>query len=101
MTRARQLEHFNSVNRKDTNLTVSEIFARQLICVPGVSTKKVSGIVQAYPTMAALAEAYHAIGDDDRAASKKMLAKVALPGGGRTLGPVASEAIARAITRDD
>ncbi len=94
-----QLEHFNNANRKDNNLTVSEIFARQLMSVSGVSTKKVSGIVQAYPTMAALVDAYDAIGTVDRAASKKMLAKVVLPGGGRTLGPVASEAIARAITR--
>ena len=93
-----QLEEFNNLNRKDGNLTVAQIFARQLMCIQGVSTKKVSGIVQAYPTMATLMDAYDELEEDDRVGRKKMLAKVELPGGERFLGPKVSESVARALT---
>lgn len=92
------MDTFNAQNKKDLNPTVTDIFARQLMRVSGVSATKVAGIVQVYPTMAMLADAYHDV-RDDRAATKALLAKIPLPGGTRTLGPKASEAIAKAVTR--
>jgi hypothetical protein len=89
------------VNRKTSNPTVSQIFGKQLMCIGGVSTKKVSGILQVYPTMSALAEAYEDLdNDDDSKARKQLLAKVPLGGGERMLGPKVSESIAKVFTKE-
>ncbi len=53
----RQLQRFNVLNKKDSNLSIGQIFARQLMCISGVSSKKAAGIVQAFPTPCALMDA--------------------------------------------
>ena len=86
---------FNERNRKDIAPTVADIFARQLLAVAGVSAKKVNAVVAAYPTPAHLAEGYATC--ESEAERRKFLESLLMPDSTRRLGPVASNAIAKAF----
>jgi ERCC4-type nuclease len=88
------LAAFNARNQKELNPSVSDVFAKQLLAVQGVSCKKVVPLVNRYPTMAHLWQAYEEC--EGKTERRKLLQNVALSEN-RTLGPVASTTIAKMV----
>ncbi len=91
------LAAFNDRNKKELNPTVSDIFAKQLLAVAGVSGKKIVPLVARFATLSGLWEAYEKC--DSKEKRRALLASTQLSEN-RTLGPVAATAIAKAIFPD-
>jgi crossover junction endonuclease MUS81 len=90
------LASFGETNKKDANPTVSDVFAKQLLAISGISFKKAVAVIKQYPTMNALLRAYNEC--DGVIEQRAMLATLPLSSG-RNLGPKASTAIAKALLR--
>lgn len=74
---------------KSGNLTITDVFAKQLLQINGVSPAKAKAITDRYATPRKLAKAYDRCAD--KAAREALLAQ--LTAGGRKLGPVLSKRV--------
>ena len=83
---------FNVRNKKELNPSVSDVFAKQLLAVNGVSSKKVVPLIHRYPTLSRLWDAFEEC--DGKTARRRLLEKVPLSEN-RLLGPVTSTTIAK------
>ncbi|XP_067680602.1 crossover junction endonuclease MUS81-like isoform X2 [Haliotis asinina] len=84
-------QHFNYASVKSKDLTVRELFGKQLVQLHGMSADKAKAITDRYPTPTSIFEAY------DRCSSQKekegMLASIKAGKGMRNLGSVQSKQI--------
>lgn len=83
-------------NAKTGDLTVQDLFAKQLLQINGCSPERVFAILEDYPTLVDLRNAYLAL--DDEKARQKMLASIVCGEKQRRLGPVLSKRICAAYT---
>ncbi|TVU36880.1 hypothetical protein EJB05_18833 [Eragrostis curvula] len=67
-------ERLCKVSKDPEKLTVSQIFALQLMQVPQVTEEAASAVIELYPTLLSLAQAYSKLGGDTRA-QEEMLQK--------------------------
>jgi hypothetical protein len=75
---------------------VSDVFAKQLLSINGISFKKAVAVISEYPTMALLLKAYS---ECEGSSEKKALLEKLPLSSGRNLGPKASAAIAKALLK--
>ncbi|CAL1540058.1 unnamed protein product, partial [Lymnaea stagnalis] len=69
-----QFHDFNQASMKHKDLTVKEMFGRQLIQVPGISAERARAITNVYPTLSTLLEAYEKCKDSKE--KEKLLAGI-------------------------
>jgi crossover junction endonuclease MUS81 len=82
---------FQVVGAKITNWTVREMFAKHLIQITGMSDKRVAVIIQKYPTISALVDAYKACASEKE--KEHLLSKMSIPDSNRTIGPKLSQRV--------
>lgn len=82
---------FQTKGAKITNWTVREMFAKHLIQITGMSDKRVAVIINKYPTISALLEAYASCNSEKE--RENMLSKMHIPESARTIGPVISKRV--------
>ena len=79
---------FASLSSKSKNLSLQDVFAKQLLQIPHCTSKKVWAIVQEYPTPKSLFNAYQKTQD-----GKRLLEKIEYGEKRRKIGPKLSETI--------
>ncbi|XP_014662664.1 PREDICTED: crossover junction endonuclease MUS81-like isoform X2 [Priapulus caudatus] len=84
-------QEFSDGSIKDRVMTVTEVFAKQLMQISGVSAEKTLAIVTKYPTLVRLMEAYDEVPEKDR----ELLLSSLKHGQQRNLGPTLSRVIYR------
>lgn len=82
---------FQTKGAKITNWTVKEMFAKHLIQITGVSERSVAAIINKYPTLSALVEAYRNCNSEKE--KENLLAKLKIPDAARTIGPAISKRV--------
>lgn len=82
---------FQTKGAKITNWTVKEMFAKHLIQITGMSDKRVAAIINKYPTLSALIEAYRNCSSEKE--KENLLAKLQIPDSARTIGPAISKRV--------
>lgn len=82
---------FQTKTAKIKNWTVSEMFAKHLIQIMGMSAKHVAVIIEKYPTLTHLMRAYRKCFDDKERES--LLAKLQVKDQNRTIGPALSRKV--------
>ncbi len=88
------LASFGAEHKKDAYSTVSDVFAKQLLSINGISFKKAMAVINEYPTIASLLDAY---AECEGSKEKRALLEKLPLSSGRNLGPKASTAIAKAL----
>lgn len=84
------LDSFNEANAKTLDVSLLDVFCKQLLNLTKISDAKALAIIKEYPTVCHLMEAYESLGDDVKA-KRLMLAN--LDAGGKRVGPAASEVV--------
>lgn len=82
---------FQTKGAKITNWTVKEMFAKHLVQIIGVSEKSVAAIINKYPTLSALIDAYNNCTSEKE--KENLLAKLKVPDAARTVGPAISRRV--------
>uniref|UniRef100_A0A6B2L2A0 Crossover junction endonuclease MUS81 n=1 Tax=Arcella intermedia TaxID=1963864 RepID=A0A6B2L2A0_9EUKA len=93
--RLRTFDQFNHINAKNKNLTVSQVFAKQLIELHGVSGDKAFAILQRYPTPAALMHEYENLNQNEK---ETLLQTLTFGQANRKIGLSISKTIAQLYT---
>ena len=86
---------FQVRSEKDRNVTISTIFARQLLQLPSWGATRAEAVLKQYQTAAGLMDAYARLGDDEAAKRNllKSIGTVKVDGSaGNKVGPAASKA---------
>ncbi|ODM90547.1 Crossover junction endonuclease MUS81 [Orchesella cincta] len=84
---------FNDSSVKKMNFKIKEMFARQLMRLKGLSVDKAYAIIQKYPTVDHLLNAYSECETDKQ--KEKLLANISFGLGGRKIGPSISSKVSR------
>ncbi|GFR66443.1 crossover junction endonuclease MUS81 [Elysia marginata] len=90
---------FNEAAIKHKDLNVTELFAKQLIQVPGISADKAKAIINVYPTLSSLMDAYQNCSNVKD--SEKLLATIKFGKNERNLGIAVSRMLHMLYTQQD
>ncbi|RUS73595.1 hypothetical protein EGW08_018638, partial [Elysia chlorotica] len=90
---------FNEAAVKHKDLKVAELFAKQLIQVPGVSAERAKAITSVYPTLSVLLDAYKKCSNTKD--SEKLLATIKYGRNERNLGIAVSRMLHMLYTQQD
>jgi len=84
--------------KKFQNWTVTEMFARQIMRLRGLSVERASAIVQVYPTLRSLLSAYEDC--DTEKERELLLSRIYYGVSGKTVGPAISKTIYKLYSSD-
>lgn len=94
---------YESGSKKMTNFTVSEMFLKQLLSFSGMSVGKAKSIVDRYPTVGSLIEAYEGCTEEGKKGLKErinLIATIKESFGERCIGPVLGKKLMLTYCRD-
>ncbi|XP_028396130.1 crossover junction endonuclease MUS81-like isoform X2 [Dendronephthya gigantea] len=84
-------QELNDISIKNRILTVGELFGKQLLQIPGVAAEKVVGILEQYPTLKDLLEAYEE--QTTEKAKETLLSDIKFGKMKRKIGPSVSKTV--------
>ena len=87
---------YHTNNAKTGELSVQDLFAKQLLQITGCSPDRVFAIVQRYPTLPALYDAFK----EDSGSANSLLADIVCGEKQRKLGPVLAKRICQVYTKE-
>ncbi|XP_035826366.1 crossover junction endonuclease MUS81 [Aplysia californica] len=90
-------DSFNEASVKQKDLAVRELFAKQLVQVPGVSAERARAITNFYPTLSSLLQAYN--GCSTEKAKESLLSTIKCGKNDRNLGIAVSRLISLLYTQ--